>query len=524
LKKIQLLIIFLCSQLFAGWNQSEFFIGAYHQPAFTGNLQTDIKIFSDYRDLGFNVLTDNVLNHVQDPWNERKGYLWFNVAPEAGIQKIDAVYRLSVLTNISGLKTFILQRPIYSRMDSELDEMVNHFKQFTDHYSPQMRDRLIGYTIVPDEADSTNMVDKVLPIIKKIHSNDSEKVSIANFGGSLSGWKNLSSNWEINRKINLENFRKNIHIYLNNSYTNLYSFDYYKFFSYYTPAGVKLGPVTGGSPKQLFYAFLKILAEETHSTNKTFFGVPVCAQHEICEYSRKSTESNWNLEIIRKMPKLTPAIFRHEAYSFIVYGAKGIMWYSYNYPNETEPPLITSWESNKLWGSSEKYSDFPSNNPLIRNTVQEINNELHNMGSVLLLLNWRQTVHGASVDPEIKEPLLDVISNKTPVFYKTLTRAAIEAGSTAGSTWSDDSLAIGIFEKNNSSFLAIMNKSLINTNCSKYNVRGDVYPYIFNKRSGGWSLLERKYNKLLNMTSFETKIIPGDLELVSLSPNQNSPQ
>lgn len=502
----------------AGWHQTEFLIGAYHQPVFTGNLKTDIKIFSDYKDLGFNVLTDYVLNHVQDQWNEKKGYLWFNIAPSEGIQKIDAVYRLSVLTNISGLKTFILQRPIYTRINRELDEMSNHFKNNTGGYSPLMRDKLIGFSVVPDEADSTNMVNKILPIVKRLYLNDSEKVSLVNFGTSLGGWKNFSKNRNINRKINLENFRRNIGIYLNNAYTNLYSFDYYKFFSYYTPTGVKLGPVTGGSPESLFYAHLQILAEGTKRTKKTFFGVPLCAQHEVNEYSRGSPSSKWTLKIVRKMPPITPALLRHEAYSFILYGAKGIIWYSYNYPNEKDLK-ITPWESDNLWGSSERYIDYPSNNSVINVAVRQINKELLELGNVLLSLNWIETVHGSSVDPEIGEPELRLISDTTPVFYQKQSQSAIESASNAGSSWSDDSLAIGIFEKNQYNFLSIMNKSLINTNYSKYNVRGDVYPYIFNKSSGDWILLERNYNRLFNMTSFELRLVPGDLELIWLGPS-----
>lgn len=517
--------LFISTNLFAAWKQDEFIIGSYHQPEFTGDFSTDTVTFKAYRDLGFNTLADHVLNHVQDPWNIQKGYLWFDISPTDSVPEIDAVYRLSVLTYIAGLKSFIIQRPVLTRINSEIDQMTNDFTTITPAYTAKMREKFAGYVVLPDEASPADLVNLVLPAVERIFKNDPEKPSLVNFAGNLTGdWSNdLDKDPVKNLTLNLQNFRKNLNLYLDRTYTQVFSFDYYKFFSYYTPAGLKQGPVTGGSNKHIFYKLLQIIAEETKRTGKVFWGDPLCAEHELHEFSRKTIEDRWTPVVDRKIDSLTPAHLRSEAYSFVIYNAKGILWYSYNYPNASSPPPVSPWASNPLWGQSEEYTNYPSNSSVIRGEVQNINLRLSRMGNVLLKLNWLTTVHGNSVDPEIFESHLPVISGTTPVFYQKVRVKAIEAATDASKSWSDDSLAVGIFESEKCNYLTIMNKSLTNTNHSKYNVKGDMYPYIINKTTGAWDVVKRKYKKKPGLTSFELQIIPGDMELIWLGPEKISP-
>jgi hypothetical protein len=517
--------LFIPLNLFAAWKQDEFIIGSFHQPEFTGDFATDTVTFKAYRDLGFNTLADHVLNHVQDPWNVQKGYLWFDIRPTDSIPEIDAVYRLNVLTHINGLKSFIIQRPIWTRIHSEIDQMANDFSIITPVYTAKMREKFAGYVVLPDEASPADLVNLVLPVVERIFINDPERPSLVNLAGNLAGnWSNnLDKDPVKNLTLNLENFRTNLNLYLGKTYTQVFSFDYYKFFSYYTPAGAKQGPVTGGANKHIFYKLLQIVAEETNGTGKVFWGDPLCAEHEVHEFSRKTIGDRWTPVADRKIQRLTPAHLRSEAFSFVIYNAKGILWYSYHYPNASNPPPISPWASNPLWGQSERYTNYPSNNSVIRDEVQKINLRLSRMGNVLLKLNWLTTVHGNSVDPEIDEPYLPVIKETTPVLYQKARIKAIEAGKDASRRWSDDSLAVGIFEDGKFNYLAVMNKSLINTNRSKYNVKGNVYPYISNRTTGTWDLMKRHYKKEPGLTSFELQIIPGDMELIWLGPEKTTP-
>jgi hypothetical protein len=520
-------IVLLCLRALAAWQPDEFIIGAYHEPAFTGNRNDDSSTFRNYKNLGFSVLSGYVVNKVQDPWNT--GYIFFYNRSFA--HSIDAVYRLDVLTRIPGLRTFIWERGITAGADEALKTarlFASIPSKSAPPYTQPLRNKMFGYTGYRDEAPSSAVVRDVLPIIRAVHDGDPAKPSCPNFSCGLAPWENgISGDDRARFKGNMDTFRANLAAYLDDTAVSLFSFDYYKFFWYHSPSGKRKGPVTGGSPYHTFYGHLQILAEETRRTNKAYYGVPCCANHEVEEYSRKNTAGQWSLLYVRKFlnpanakSPVTEAFLRHEAYSYVLYGARGLLWFSYLTPSQTE---IVPWRDppfNSLIGSKEMYIDQPSNNADIRTAMQKINREISRLGPVVLQLRWAGVGHGAATDPELSEPYLPLLSAGLAPFSQSASRAPVEAGAGAKG-WKADSLAIGVFTKSNVYYLAVMNKSLVNPNRSKFNCTGKFTPRMFDKEKGEWKALGRAaYDAEHNVTSFELDLplAPGDLQLVRLDP------
>jgi hypothetical protein len=517
-------IISLCMQSSATWQPDEFVIGAYHEPCYTGILGTDTITFQNYRNIGFNILSGNVLEQ-DDYW------YWYFSQGNTG-----ALYRLFVLTHISGLRTFINGGPnfrqgstTYARNLCTLATKIPGIPPHTSSYTQNKRDKMYGYCGFPDEASFDAVVrPNVLPVIRTIDSLDPAKPSCPNFACSFAPRSNIYS-------IDLVNFNTRIAAYLDDASTSLFSFDYYKFSWYFALDGTKLTAVTGGVPTPTFYGHLKVLAEETQKRNKLYYGVPCCANTIVREYNRSDTASTaWVPFTVRKFLNptnasnpVTESFLRHEANSYILYGAKGLLWFSFH-PESTD---IKPWNDspyNGLYGARECYpaSDQVANNPALQTSLQKINMEISRLGPTLLGLTWVTVRHGASTDPVIEEPYLPTIFDSTPPpFYHSSPHNPIEpAPSVTG--WKPDSMAVGIFKRNNFYYLAIMNKSLTNSNISKFYCVGKSYPRVFDKTNGRWKILKKAaYDKSKNYTSFELDqaIAPGDLQLVWLGPADMMP-
>jgi hypothetical protein len=178
-----------------------------------------------------------------------------------------------------------------------------------------------------------------------------------------------------------------------------------------------------------------------------------------------------------------------------------------------------------------------SNDSVIYNNLKKINGEIVKMARVLLKLEWQRTIHGDITDPSSKESSLNTNNSNTPFYFRNSRDDAFQASASASATWSFDSMAVGIFKYGKFDCFVIMNKSVYlenhNThrfkgfsNSTKYIVKNNVYPRIFDKANGSWqTITNQTYDKTKNVTSFElpNPISPGDMELVWLGPAELTP-
>ncbi len=546
---------FLANTAGAAWKQDQFMIGAFHELTFLGNASEDRIALQNYKNLGFNILIGSIYEKTQNIW--KNGYVFFHTIDSAFLPRIDAQYRLGIVSSVPGMKTFVYDRDLQicltdvgkHRFDDCHDHaatMTNHYTAITPAYTRQFRDNMVGFFGFPDEAPYSTVVDSFYPVMEQIKSAAPDKTCLVNFCGSLGDlWRNDGQDELKNQQKFLNSFSAHLQDYLQQPFTDLFSFDCYKFFCYYkNPPSfdVNDGPVTGGSPRQTFFAHLNAIITAVNNANKVYWGAPCCAQHEIEEWSRKDASGAFtSLDRKRKAP-LNPSdphnaktgpYLRHEADSYILYGAKGLLWYSYNpawlngqnqYDFAANP--VKAYPFTPYFGTREIYIAYPANNAAIRDTVQRINLEIARLGPLLMQLKWITTVHGADKAPEIGEAFLPTpasMDSSLPCLFQnaSLNVYAIGKSSAASSHWKPDSMAIGIFQNNGFQYLACMNKSLSNGNSSTYTTHGDFYPRVFDKTNGGWKAMARTFDKTKGAdgaTRFELTISPGDLQLVWLGP------
>jgi hypothetical protein len=465
------------------WRQSDFVIGAHWGPFLDGvHTSDDIARLKTCLDANINLVVgygdgyDYYLNHV---WGVSNGYILDRSVDLR--TKYPAAGRLNWLILANGVS-----------MKAVSYNIVNINSALRDYYSnspPARRSVFSGYVI----CDEPYWDNTAINLIKQegMAFGDQTRLSFFNLlpfnDWNFSGWTD---------------YQKYISNVADNASTRVLCYDYY-IFDKSRPNGYHSFNNPPANPT--IYRNLDSLAcavktrNNTYSDKVNFWAYALSSAHTSCSYNYVQP---------------TEMLMRYSAFSPLLYGAKGIIWYTYEKP--------------------DGISYFSPTDSLVVNhatydVLKNVNSELRRMGPTLMKLTWEITVHGAATDPNSSEPTLPGFNPANP----PAPLKDITAGCT-GCGWSRNALAIGIHNDGKWKYLTILNKAVTynraagtysgTSNTSTYVVSGSVYPRVFDKTSGGWKLsASRVYNSRANATSFTLAIDGGDMQLVWLGPADITP-
>jgi hypothetical protein len=357
---------------------------------------------------------------------------------------------------------------------SDVQSAATIYKNFS-----QYRSQMLGY-FIQDEPDLT-VTPPDLPRVNLIQDNlaaaDPGMLGYMNFKGV--GWPIWDPQW-----IALSDA---VDSYISNPSTKVVSFDYYCFAAW-----------GGLFYFQNFNLFASTIQKYQKLGKQTIFWG---------NYGASCQEPDLSLNL----PIPTDSSLRFYASSNLIYGSKGMNWFTYR----SDPPGIPQ---------------AIDNNSAIYTSIQKINGELLKMDTILMGLNWIKTVHGASTDYFSGETNLPVVDNTDQIFSPSMPPDA--GRSMDQSWWMPDVIAIGEFQPSTGDqsvkYLLIMNKYLSYNNDQQWNGQTmDTYYSVlglnkkisqFNKSTGAWTSLPTwAYGG--SGTTFELIINPGDVQLVKVSNN-----
>jgi hypothetical protein len=520
MRKIFSIIFFLGFSVYPAWQQQEFVIGTYADPSFTGDPTTDLATLQLVKNAGFNTLTGYPGYYdCNAAAGKASWYGWYSAFGYGTNPNVCASYRLDLLASIGGLKTFIGDENIISDYNSNswrtgstpaVVSTINNgtLPGINPAFTAQEKNCLLGY-LMPDEENS-KVVNNIMgygvdhfikPVQDAFYNKLPDLTCLVNFAEHAD---------------DISTLQKDYSDFASDASTRIVCYDYYLFDD---NNGTNVnGYFKMGASKVLYYWTLKMVAQTIKGKNISMWGFAGNVEH-YC-YNADGTTVN------RHHVNLDIAQLGYVSYAHILYGAKGILYYSYD-PVQYSYDATTGKLSEQNLNAPSSFS--PVYNPSTYSTLQKINNRIKKIGQNLMSLQWVSTIHGAATDPCSNENSLDVLKdNSTPFYYKTSSGDAFQHGTGASAGWKPDSLAIGLFKGGAFDYLLILNKSLYmssdkkwhetDINNTKYIVKSHVYPRVFDKDNGGWMPPIGLYNSSNNTTSFELKIPSGDMQMVWLGP------
>lgn len=508
-------ILGLCLISSAQWPQSHFIIGAFGDPALTGEpgaagITKDETMLSNYRSAGFNTL----LGFTNSSTSNANG--WYSLWGYGTVNNPCITYRLDRMAAVGGLSSFFLEeRVVVGPLSQTLTDIsglpagaavrggTTISLQFQG-LSSTRRGLQLGYLLIPDEPDQ-NQIDNVIgPMQANFSAYDPGMASIVA----------LRAKWDKS----WADYSTYLDHYINLPSTKIVYYDYYLFeknLSNATNGYFTLGDASG---QVYYFRNLNMVAskvKDARSVGKdiAMWGFGGWVEHTVAgDY--------------RHLANLDEKMLGYVSYAQLLYGAKGVLFYGYDFEHY-------SYDNAGNVSETHFNSPSPANsfyNPANFTTVQTINNRLNTLGSALLGYNWYRTVHGKSTDPSSLEPGLDVIDSNTPFYYLSAASDALQPGDGTDSHWSKDSLAIGLFRKGAMNCMLILNKSVYlstagfgtgynNINKTKYFLKSRLVPKKLNKTTGLWENITSQYDPTKGSqgtTYFDVSVSPGDAELVWL--------
>ncbi len=188
-------------------------------------------------------------------------------------------------------------------------------------------------------------------------------------------------------------------------------------------------------------------------------------------------------------PKAFPKIniLKYNVYSYLCYGAKGILYFCYQNPFAN--------------GYHYAASDYNDNGRIIYNNLKTVNSEIKFMGPELLKLQWVTTIHGSSIDPNSQERDLPTLTDPNNLVIEKI----------ASSDNSEGTCCIGTFKNESKNYIMVMNKDIEEQHTYTIDFKSDN-PNVWkhNKTDEYWT---RQHG---SSTSLELTIKPGDMELIAL--------
>jgi hypothetical protein len=498
--KLSLLaLMILVPHVFAAWTQNKFIIGCWWDPPVTGNQVSDKTEFQKLKDCGFNLMLGDGpgFDHT------------FNGA--TGIP-----YRLTIASQL-GLQLMVSDGRYYGIRTPYNQVNINSAIADYGGLSAAQRAAIYGY-LVGDEPIPTMMTDNTYNNMGKIST-------ISQLDPNRPAYMNLYSMSYFpfsatcaTRYASWDYKREYVDVYAGNTNTKIISFDFYPYIW------------DGGrfAMKNRFYQNNQIVATAAAPRMLPFWGYPMVTESVwqqtgvavantsderfpnpgYCETGAFSAcspvrayDGAVDFRVGMAGSNGVPAL-QVLAYAPILYGAKGVVWYTYAPPGTVGcgPANVTRTLS---------HFNSPMNDNVLYTRVKAINTILLNMGPAIMDANWIATFHGNSNNNEVgafgattSESNLPVLSETTPLIATSSTIPA--------------ACAVGVFRgiKSKYYYVIVLNKSRTSSNTVTLRFKNTIRnTWTHKKTSNGWNAAANTGNTA-NWATTLSNIAPGDIQMV----------
>ncbi len=483
LMKLFLSPLIIISLGISQWQQDEFMIGCHWDPNFTNDVTQDITALNKYYEAGFNLLTGSSTNNSY--WPE--------------VRDVNNQYILERVADFNTSKGYLALRMVvndeFVRTNPTLPFYgLNRSMSIYTGLTGSMSDALYGYynTHEPNGVNLEADLNFSLNIASLIKNIDPTRMVFGTLGASWVVDGTANQNWA--------GYVSHVHAYASDPNTNILNFDYYVLNYKMQTNTIRELPLTTSyfampnaeDNTVSFYRHLELFAGEAQKTGKQMWGSFGSSVEEDIIF----IDPNTGLSDIRWSVRPTLESLQYYAYSNLIYGAKALLWYVYEKPNDNNDAIF--------YGT-------PSSDGSIYNLLKTVNNNVKSMGPTLMKLTWITTVHGSDIDPNSLEQGLPTPNINTPAI---------------GNLALDDNIAIGVFNDKTVNYIMVLNKNLSNTKTQNLLVNGKIVPLVLSQditKSGTWSKVTgSSYNATTNKTSFSLTLGPTELSLIRLDHGTKS--
>ena len=459
------------AEVFSQAEQKEFVIGAFWEPAMSGIVATDSMRLTTCKNGGFNTIIHSNSEDAANPTNANR--YWNSYADTTGdglrylLERMQAVGGLRIMIADNRFQELVSvtypQNRDYWLVDAltnaRVTAITNDYGNITgepNHINID-NDIILGYHIkdepwplIKTHGGSVNpVVDRVVPLMQALNANDADRIAFANL---------FPYNTVLGKGLyfaNFSDYKTYVTNYMNSGATNVASFDYYPFYN----GGWNTYAVAGGVT--YYYRNLHLFATETVQRHMNFWAYPLAVEHF-------------------RYDAITEVNLRFVAHAPILYGAKGLVYFTYATPNGYHDAMITP--------------DFTTTD--IYTWAKTINTRLAKMGPTLMDLTWRETIHTVSPNPDSNEPVN--IDNTTDVIRQN--------------GISDSSFAVSVFEgKDKKNYLIAMNLDRVFAHSVTISCVDDVNAEKYVQATDKWNTIGGKFFTL-------NDIQPAGIELIRLDP------
>lgn len=494
-------------------SKGEFIIGSFIDPSMSGDPSIDNARLQEFKGLGFNLLTGNgnSKEYFKGKHDFATNQYKLERAADVGIKMIakdDFYKKSSVHINLKYC-------PNPGTKIKDAAASVTLFKNLYDTLSPKARGALLGWALADEPSRWHTVYDTSFKADGTIDKIDTLRESNKRFS-LLREWckeieKQMNEPSYVNFCVSVAGTPENIDTlqleFFNDNPTPVASMDSYTFYNNYEnyswSKGTSSNPRNGKGPDGLrmrssFFKGYNTFATYAKENNKDFWAYPLSVTH-----------GNSDLKVM--YDERTEATLRFGVSTPLIYGAKGLIYFTYTSPGaDSNGEKPSGGWSNPLHGDWYYYGAIMDDNTTygIKSWVRSVNSEIRNMESTLMSLSWITTIHGNSennyhcndgwsdklVDPESGLP---VATSATPVIDEVIGNSK--------------DCAVGIFKNDSYYFLIVMNKDVENSHSFSFKLKGGYKSSIHNKSDKNWSRLTGK-RRVITVKD----IAPGDFELIKL--------
>jgi len=249
----------------------------------------------------------------------------------------------------------------------------------------------------------------------------------------------------------------------------------------------------------------QIVADISKNMNKIFASFALCHEHYY-----KSDNEEW----VRGWFEITEEKLKYSAFAPLIYGAKGIIWFTYDTPcNPKNNNCLTDTLTG--WVDKDAILDYKGNKTEKYEQVKNINAQLKAMGPVLIKLNWLETVHGSDINNfDINHTISVWLENNLPtVNDATPVLSDIGIINPSGAPFENEkNIAVGIFnESQGADYLLVFNKDLFGFRSIILEFEKVYNSYEFDYSSSTW------VNQEVAITQLEIENIePAGIKMIKL--------
>lgn len=486
-------LLFFYTLCLGDFKQDKFIIASWVDPRMLGNpdpdpvsgdTKGDLERLREFVDANFNLLGGHGAGYYSHDIND--------IFPNVGNRY--ALYLVDRINTEYGEKT-LQMLPVDLFDYYTYYSYISPYGIIDDYISlpDNLRNSIYGY-LVKDEPFFDDLKNSQYPMFKEIQNKDPDKLSYVNaFGVSYQG-----------ANIDRREWKKHLEIMTNRQ--SSISWDLYCWWRTRTGEG---------DVGQRIFDCCKITSKVCKK-NKTNWWKCVGSVEQF--YTREDGTFD------RGIKDLSKAELSFAAFLPVIYGAKGLVWFTYESPCS---PKQNTADWCILPGKGRGYRNAlikadPTNisgciNDDTYNSVRDINFELKQMGPILMNLEWITTVHSHRENPFPSAWRLDLVDLNTPVINM------IEPDLNMQIPVDDreKTVGIGIFQENDEQFvdlsgyeyfLLVLNKNKgVMSNKVGLHFKNWYRPFKYNKKEKAWKSIS-------GVTEYIAIDLPGECsaELIGL--------